>query len=80
MPKALGWFDQQIEQKLQRNLTENSAPMNSNSTPCFAIFTILHSKLAMPLNIEVVCLDKLHIFPLGDFEVFSEILENVPKF
>jgi hypothetical protein len=34
----------------------------------------------MQLNREVVCIDILHIFPLGDFEVFSEILENVPKF
>jgi hypothetical protein len=34
----------------------------------------------MPLNREVVCLEILHIFPFGDFEVFREILENVPKF
>jgi hypothetical protein len=34
----------------------------------------------MPLNKEFVCLEKLHIFPIGWFEVFSEILENVPKF
>jgi hypothetical protein len=31
--KALGWFDQQIEHKLQRNLTENSALVNSDPTP-----------------------------------------------
>jgi hypothetical protein len=37
-------------------------------------------KLAMPIFMKVVCLAKLHIFPLGGFEVFSEILENVPKF
>jgi hypothetical protein len=34
----------------------------------------------MPIFMKVVCLAKLHIFPLGDFEVFSEFLENVPKF
>jgi hypothetical protein len=34
----------------------------------------------MPLNREVVCVEILHIFPISDFEVFSEILENVPKF
>jgi hypothetical protein len=33
----------------------------------------------MPINSKVVCLDILHIFPLGDFEVFREILENVPN-
>jgi hypothetical protein len=47
----------------------------------FAFFTPLHSKSAMPIFMKVVCLAKLHIFfPLGDFEVFSEFLENVPKF
>jgi hypothetical protein len=62
IPKALGWFDQQIEHKLEGNLTKNSALVNSNSAPCFEIFTTIHSKLAMPLNREVVCLDKLHIW------------------
>jgi hypothetical protein len=33
----------------------------------------------MRINNKVVCLDILHISPLGDFEVFREILENVPK-
>jgi hypothetical protein len=33
----------------------------------------------MPLNNKIVCLELLHIFPLGDFEVFREILENVLK-
>jgi hypothetical protein len=33
----------------------------------------------MPFFMKVVCLAKLHIFPLGEFEVFREILENVPK-
>jgi hypothetical protein len=33
----------------------------------------------MPLNSKVVCLKILHIFTLGDFEVFRENLENVPK-
>jgi hypothetical protein len=65
MPKALGWFDQQIEHNLQGNLTENSAPVNSNSAPCFEIFTTLHSKSAMPIFMKVVCLAKLHIFPIG---------------
>jgi hypothetical protein len=59
---------------------QNSTPVNSKQTPRFAFFTSLNSKLAMPLNREVVCLDKLHIFPIGGFEVFSKILENVPKF
>jgi hypothetical protein len=27
----------------------------------------LHSKSAMPIFMKVVCLAKLHIFPLGDF-------------
>jgi hypothetical protein len=34
----------------------------------------------MPLYRKVVCLAKLHTFPFGGFEVFSEFLENVPKF
>jgi hypothetical protein len=80
MQKALGWFDQQIKHKLQRNLTENSALVNSDSVSVFAFLTSLHSKSAMPIFMKVVCLSKLHIFPLGDFEVFSEFLENVPKF
>jgi hypothetical protein len=54
--------------------------VNSGPGPCFAIFTLLPSKPAMPLNSKVVCLNILHIFPLGGFEVFKEILENVPKF
>jgi hypothetical protein len=38
----------------------------------------------MPLNTKVVCLDILALtfytfFPLGGFEVFREILENVLK-
>jgi hypothetical protein len=70
------WF----EHKLQGKSGKNSAPTNSNPAPCFAFFTTLHSKLAMPISMKVVCLAKLHIFPLGGFEVFSEILENVPKF
>jgi hypothetical protein len=48
--------------------------------PVFAFFTTLRSKSAMPLFMKVVCLAKLHIFLLGDFEVLREILENVPKF
>jgi hypothetical protein len=48
--------------------------------PVFAFFTPFHSKLAMPIFMKVVCLAKLTFFPLGGFEVFSEILENVPKF
>jgi hypothetical protein len=65
---------------LQRNLTENSAPVNNDPVPCFAFFTTLDSKLAMPLNREVGALANYTFFPLGDFEVFSEFLENVPKF
>jgi hypothetical protein len=67
MPKALGWFDQQIEHNLQGNLSKNSAPVNNDSVREFAFFTNLHSKLAMPLNREVVCLQILHIFPIGRF-------------
>jgi hypothetical protein len=33
----------------------------------------------MPLNMKVVCLDKLHNFPIRRFEVFRKNLENVAK-
>jgi hypothetical protein len=75
MPKALAWFNQQIEHKLQGNLTENSALVNSDPAPWFEIYTTLHSKLAMPLNREVVCLDKLHISPIGWFLERAKVLE-----
>jgi hypothetical protein len=65
MPKALGWFDQHIERKLQRSLTENSAPVNNDLVSVSAFFTPLHSKSAMPIFMKVVCLAKLHIFPIG---------------
>jgi hypothetical protein len=55
------WF----EHKVQGNLGKNSVSMNSNSIPCSEIFTPLHSKLAMPIFMKVVCLAKLHIFPIG---------------
>jgi hypothetical protein len=54
--------------------------VNNDPVPCFAFFTTLDSKLAMPLNREVGALANYTFFPLGDFEVFSEFLENVPKF
>jgi hypothetical protein len=73
-------FVQEIEQEHHAKLTKFSAPVNRGPVPCFALFTLLHSKPAMPLNSKVVCLEILHIFPLGGFEVFREILENVPKF
>jgi hypothetical protein len=73
-------FVQEIEQEHHAKLTNFSAPVNSGLVPCFAIFTLLHSNPAMPLNSKVVCLEILHIFPFGSFEVFREILENVPKF
>jgi hypothetical protein len=65
---------------LQGKSGKNSAPVDSNPAHCFAFFTTFHSKLAMPFFFKVVCLAKLHIFPLGGFEVFREILENMPKF
>jgi hypothetical protein len=68
-----------IEQEHHANLAKFSVLVNSELVPCFAISTTLHSKPAMPLNRKVVCLEILHIFPLGDFEVFREILENVHK-
>jgi hypothetical protein len=46
-------------------LAKFSAPVKSEPVPCFAISTILLSKLAMPLNSKVVCLEILHIFPFG---------------
>jgi hypothetical protein len=60
-------------------LAKFSVPMNNEPVLWLAIFTTLHSKLAMPLNKKVVCLEILHIFPLGGFGVFREILENVLK-
>jgi hypothetical protein len=48
-------------------LAKISAPMNSELAPWLAIFTTLHSKLAMPLNNKVVCLEIMHIFPFGRF-------------
>jgi hypothetical protein len=41
--------------------------VNSGPGSCFAIFTLLPSKPAMPLNSKVVCLNILHIFPFGWF-------------
>jgi hypothetical protein len=57
------WF----EHKLQGKLGKNSALVNSKPAPCFAFFTTLHYKLAMPIFMKVVCLAKLHIFPIGWF-------------
>jgi hypothetical protein len=67
MPKALGWFNQQIEHKLQGNLTENSAPVNRSRAPSNAFFTKNLLEFQMPINSKVVCLDILHIFPFGRF-------------
>jgi hypothetical protein len=60
-------FVQEIEQKHHANLAKFSALVNSEPVPCFAISTTLLSQLAMPLNNKVVCLEILHIFPLGWF-------------
>jgi hypothetical protein len=60
-------FVQESEQERYANLANFSAPVNSKPEPCFAIFTLLHSKPAMPLNRKVVCLNILHIFPFGWF-------------
>jgi hypothetical protein len=57
------WF----EHKLQGKSGKNSASVNGNPAPCFAFFTTLHSKLAMPIFMKVACLAKLHIFPIGWF-------------
>jgi hypothetical protein len=58
-------FVQGIEQEHHAKLAKFSAPVNSEPVPCFAISTTLLSKLAMPLNSNVVCLEILHIFPFG---------------
>jgi hypothetical protein len=65
MPKAPGVFAHGFVHKLQSKSAKISALVNSNPAHCFAFFTNLHSKLAMPLNRKVVCLVKLHIFPIG---------------
>jgi hypothetical protein len=54
-------------------------PRKSEPAHELAFFTTFPCKSAMPLNRKVVCLNKLHNFSIGRFEVFSEILENVPK-
>jgi hypothetical protein len=71
---------QAIEQERHANLPNFSAPVNRNRAPSKAFFTKNFSEFQMPINSKVVCLEILHIFPLGDFEVFRGILENVPKF
>jgi hypothetical protein len=58
---------QAIEQERHANLAKFSAPVNIKPGSCFAIFTLLHSKPAMPLNSKVACLEILHIFPFGWF-------------
>jgi hypothetical protein len=57
------WFGN----KLQRKSVKNSTLVNSNPAHCFAFFITFHSKLAMPLYRKVVCLAKLHFFPIGWF-------------
>jgi hypothetical protein len=56
---------QGIEQEHHAKLAKFSAPVNSEPVPCFAISTILLSKLAMLLNSKVVCLEILQIFSFG---------------
>jgi hypothetical protein len=53
--------------------------MNRRRTHSKAFFTKNFFEFQIPINNKVVCLDILHIFPLGGFEVFREILENVLK-
>jgi hypothetical protein len=65
--KAGRGFVQEFEQERHANLPNFSTPVNSKQKPCFAIFTLLHSKPVMPLNSKVVCLNTLHIFPFGWF-------------
>jgi hypothetical protein len=60
-------FVQEFKQERHANLAIFSAPVNSRPGSCFAIFTLLHSEPAMPLNSKVVCLNILHIFPFGWF-------------
>jgi hypothetical protein len=57
------WF----EHNLQGKSGKNSVPVNSNPVHWFAFFTTFPSKLAMPIFMKVVCLAKLHIFPIGWF-------------
>jgi hypothetical protein len=71
---------QAIEQERHANLANSSAPVNRNKTPSKAFFTKNFSEFQMPINNKVVCLEILHVFPLGGFVVFRGILENVPKF
>jgi hypothetical protein len=78
--KTCGGFVQEFEQERHANTVKFSTPVNRNRAPSKAFFTKDSSEFQMPINSKVVCLNILHIFPLGGFEVFMEILENVPKF
>jgi hypothetical protein len=73
-------FVQEFEQEHHVKLANFSAPVNCGRTPSKGFFTKNFFEFQMPINSKVVCLEILHIFPLGGFEVFREILENVPKF
>jgi hypothetical protein len=66
-PNALGGLDQRIWHKKQIKLVEFSAPGNNRSRHWLAFCTLLHSKSAMPPDMKIVCLDKLHNFPIGRF-------------
>jgi hypothetical protein len=56
-----------------------SARVNSNNRRSNAKFIKFYSECQMPLNSKVVCLDILHIFPLGGFEVLKQIFEERGK-
>jgi hypothetical protein len=62
--KADGSFDQPIFQDMHAKIWICSVLMNSNSRRCLEFCTTLHFKSAMPSNMKVVCLDKLHNFPI----------------
>jgi hypothetical protein len=57
----------------------SSARVNSNIQRKNAKFIKFYSAFRMPLNGKVVCLDILHIFPLGDFEVLKQKFEERGK-
>jgi hypothetical protein len=77
--KADRGFIQGIEQERHAKLAKNSAPKNRSRTPSKAYFTKNFFEFQMPINNKVVCLDILCIFPLGGFELFRKILENMHK-
>jgi hypothetical protein len=65
--KACRGFVQEMKQERHADMARNSALVNRNRAPFKARFTKNSSKLQMPLNSKVVCLNILHIFLFGWF-------------